>query len=133
MGDDGPVKIGITNKLRSRMSQLQNGNPEVLRLIGLIPRGTREMEAHLHAMFDCFRIRGEWFSPAPEVIEYAERHGPPRNVKRTMRRPPTDLDLAAALFAESKGVRVSEVLNLYGFEGVREGLRMLERQQTAQK
>lgn len=55
------MKIGYSNDPRARLSQLQIGNPNELRLIAAIP-GNEEVEAAFHRVFGRQRIRGEWFS-----------------------------------------------------------------------
>lgn len=45
---------------------MQIGNPEILRLIALIPcfscKEAEKVEKELHRKFKSYRIRGEWFS-----------------------------------------------------------------------
>jgi antitoxin (DNA-binding transcriptional repressor) of toxin-antitoxin stability system len=68
-GDDGPIKIGVTNSPSARLATLQQGNAEELH--GLAAwRGLVLEEKQLHAEFDHVRIRGEWFRPAPELVEF---------------------------------------------------------------
>ena len=52
------VKIGRTNRLQRRMSALQIGNPEPLRLLAWLP-GHNEKEHHQRWRNE--RVRGEWF------------------------------------------------------------------------
>lgn len=54
------VKIGITKKLGNRVSMLQVGNPDKLKLLGTI-KGTPETEYILHQICYPEKIRGEWF------------------------------------------------------------------------
>lgn len=69
-GDDGPVKIGITKDIKSRMSSLQTGHAEQLRLLASF-EGARRDERELHDRLSAHRISGEWFHPAPEVLAAA--------------------------------------------------------------
>lgn len=73
MGDDGPIKIGYTqrDKIKARLSVLQTGSPYGLHLRRLIT-ATRETEAAAHRFFSDLRIRGEWFCPDPDLLAVAE-------------------------------------------------------------
>lgn len=82
MGATGPIKIGTAVDMALRLSNLQVGNPEVLILIGTMSGGPIE-ERRLHDRFARHRIRGEWFRPATELIDFAAtlRPGmPPRGL-----------------------------------------------------
>jgi hypothetical protein len=70
----GPVKIGRSTllSLPSRLSSLQGGNAERLYVIGVVPG---DVERELHERWAKHRIRGEWFRPDPEIVEYAHRFG----------------------------------------------------------
>jgi hypothetical protein len=70
-GDDGPVKIGLTRDVRRRLETLQISSPTRLRLLALF-EGSRELECELHRRFAAARIKGEWFKPIPELIEFAK-------------------------------------------------------------
>lgn len=59
-GTDGPVKIGVAENLASRLSCLQSGNHEKLKLIRALDGG-RQIERRVHARFGHLHIRGEWF------------------------------------------------------------------------
>lgn len=69
-GDDGPVKIGFTKNLGTRIEDLQCGRSERLRLIGHRPGGRQEEKA-LHLRLAAHRLRGEWFKPSAEVLAAA--------------------------------------------------------------
>lgn len=67
---DGPVKIGFTlGPPEQRLALLQVGNPNELRLLGLI-RGTVQNERELHKRFRNHHIRGEWFRCDESVLEW---------------------------------------------------------------
>lgn len=71
-GERGAVKIGFTGSAPMvRLSALQTGNPEPLRLLGAVP-GVREDETALHERFARFRIGGEWFRPEPELLSFID-------------------------------------------------------------
>jgi hypothetical protein len=64
-----PIKIGRTNSLKRRMSELQTGNPVQLRLLGYIESGDEvSLEAELHQKFCQERRSGEWFNIEAEKI-----------------------------------------------------------------
>lgn len=67
-GHDGPVKIGISSRPGKRFEDLQVANPNELRLLGLM-FGGRTMEMALHKRFATARLRGEWFSPVPDLMQ----------------------------------------------------------------
>jgi hypothetical protein len=69
--ESGPIKIGFTiKKIRSRLHELQGGNHETLHLLGLIQPATKELELQLHRRFEAHWIRGEWFRPVPELLQF---------------------------------------------------------------
>lgn len=71
-GKNGPIKIGHTNgDVKERLQQLQNGCPYELILLWCI-KGTPEDEAYLHKKFKPEQIRGEWFRPCRQLLEYIE-------------------------------------------------------------
>lgn len=68
--DTGLYKIGYTNRLKSRLNQLQTGCPYKIKLIMASPRkNAREMEAVLHRKFNDNNIRGEWFDLYKDDLE----------------------------------------------------------------
>src|SRR5437660_918416 len=69
-GNSGPIKIGWTSgdPIR-RLMIFQVGNAEELRLIGRMA-GVLDDEGELHARFKRERLRGEWFSPTPALLEF---------------------------------------------------------------
>lgn len=73
-GSDGPIKIGYTlSTITKRLHQLQNGNPRMLYVRGVLAGG-QDMEAELHKAFSHLQIRGnkEWFQNDPELLEFVE-------------------------------------------------------------
>lgn len=70
-GEKGPVKIGYTGKdnVGFRLSDLQVGNHEKLRLIGFV-YGDRDDERRLQRHFRKLHIRGEWFKPHKVLTRY---------------------------------------------------------------
>lgn len=70
-GASGPIKIGTAENVVSRLSQLQTGSPEQLRLLLRI-RGGYAVERMIHTQLREHRIRGEWFNAARDVIGLIE-------------------------------------------------------------
>jgi hypothetical protein len=75
--DDGLIKIGYAkNDLKGRISDLQTGNSVPLKLLGVIPEGTRRDEHKLHKKFWHARSwitrggTGEWFEPVDALMQY---------------------------------------------------------------
>lgn len=81
--EDGPIKIGYARRVGDRLRGSQTGNPRPLRLVGAVfvdegkyvmrgdlPTNAKRMEKDLHVRFASLRIRGEWFLPGDELIEY---------------------------------------------------------------
>lgn len=61
-GEEGPIKIGIAANVTKRLDMLQTGNPEKLRIVGLLECHD-SLEKVLHGRFRDGHIRGEWFDP----------------------------------------------------------------------
>lgn len=70
-GDGGNIKIGFTKNMNSRFRVLQTHCPQPPKLIGLAVNGDRKLEANYHDRFASFRMHGEWFSAAPEILTEA--------------------------------------------------------------
>lgn len=62
------IKIGVADKPKERLSNLQTANPIQLELIACI-RGGYELETQLHERFSSHRVRasGEWFHDCEEI------------------------------------------------------------------
>lgn len=65
----GLVKIGTAVCLRKRVQAIHSASPVKLSYLGHV-EGGRLREVELHAKFDEHRVRGEWFSPADELLEF---------------------------------------------------------------
>ena len=66
---DEYVKIGYGVDPEARLSQLQVGNPERLKLLACFSGGQQE-ELCLHDFLKALRIRGEWFEFNEEVRRF---------------------------------------------------------------
>jgi len=71
-GRAGAIKIGFArDSVHQRLNDLQVGNPRRLYCIGVMD-GTYADETRLHYAMHAFRVRGEWFSPVPELLLYIQ-------------------------------------------------------------
>lgn len=66
-GEHGPVKIGFTKDVASRLVKMQADNHERLTILGVFTGGAAE-ELALHRRFAGHRLRGEWFSFSPAML-----------------------------------------------------------------
>jgi hypothetical protein len=69
VGVDGPIKIGFARNPTMRLRAIQSCNHEPTTLVGLID-GDGALEQILHDRFAKCWLRGEWFKPEPELIEF---------------------------------------------------------------
>lgn len=69
----GNIKIGYSKNPEKRKANLQTAHYEELEFIGII-NGTLYDEAMIKAMFSKFNIRGEWYYPAKEILDYANKN-----------------------------------------------------------
>ena len=65
------VKIGFTNDINNRLSQLQVSSPIKLFILGLI-EGTVEDEYMYHLKFKNLHCHGEWFKYTDEINKFIE-------------------------------------------------------------
>lgn len=80
-GKSGPIKIGWSRNVRSRLAALQTATHERLHLL-LVLAGKPEDERRLHAWFAHDRQGGEWFRPDGEVRAFiAAKLAPPPSVE----------------------------------------------------
>ncbi len=73
---DGHIKIGVSQEIRRRLSQLQTGSPCELALMGwLESQDDFGLERDLHREYSAKRLRGEWFSiNQDDVLKQLVRH-----------------------------------------------------------
>lgn len=72
-GEGGPIKIGYTDDVWLRLSQLQCSHSETLYIRAVIDGGER-IEHEKHAQFAFDHIRGEWFRPSDKLLSFIEKH-----------------------------------------------------------
>lgn len=85
---NGPVKIGYTSDFRRRLSQYQVGSPAAIQTVALFD-GDRTVEAAIHERLSAHRLRGEWFSPAPEVLDHLAAQTPVTPTRKNRGAPKT--------------------------------------------
>jgi len=69
---DGPIKIGVSVDPKKRLKGLQTAHPFKLELLCVVS-GAGRKESEYHQRFAEFRLEGEWFSPAPEILSEISR------------------------------------------------------------
>lgn len=65
------VKIGVATKVNSRLSHVQTGSAETIKLLRCMP-GDESLEKKLHKKFAGLHVRGEWFRYEGELREYIQ-------------------------------------------------------------
>lgn len=65
------IKIGLASNVGLRLKNIRVCSPYEIALLATID-GDRETEHSTQKRFEHARIRGEWFRPAPELLEYIE-------------------------------------------------------------
>ncbi|WP_374309371.1 GIY-YIG nuclease family protein [Methylocella sp.] len=75
--DDGAgrIKIGVSGRLTARIRQLSTGNPGMT-LMCVIPGGG-DLEKEIHKRFAAYRLGGEWFRAAEELLAFIAAVGWP--------------------------------------------------------
>ena len=68
-GRNGQIKIGRADSPSKRITGLQTGSPEELRVLAVIP-GPLWLERYFHRHWREYRSRGEWFSPEPDILNF---------------------------------------------------------------
>lgn len=69
-GEGGPIKIGVSTDVATRLRSLQAKSSELLVLLGTLPGGA-ELEQALHGRFRDQKVEGEWFRLSPELLRLA--------------------------------------------------------------
>ena len=62
-------KIGYSIEPKSRLAQLQTGNPYPLELLSVI-EGEIQLEKEIHERFKECRLQGEWFVLTQDILDY---------------------------------------------------------------
>lgn len=69
--EDGPVKIGRSANVPSRLSSIQCASPYKVRLLGVLV-GCGHQEDEFHQLLRRHRMRGEWFKWTNQVGDVVE-------------------------------------------------------------
>ena len=69
-GEGGAIKIGYAKNPIARLKELQVANPDKLNMLGVIRVDSGNLEYLIHKKFAHLKIRGEWFRPEKELLEY---------------------------------------------------------------
>lgn len=73
--NNGFLKIGISKNPKKRLKQLQDSNPNYLKLISVIKNKPFGYEKDLHNLFDDLRFNKEWFKKSNSIINYFNKYG----------------------------------------------------------
>lgn len=66
-----PLKIGFSLNPTRRALVVSWGLPYPVEVVAIWPtRAGRETERAIHSRFKQFKLQGEWFHPAPELLDY---------------------------------------------------------------
>lgn len=65
------VKIGFTNRFKTRLNQLQTSSPVKLEVLAIVD-GDKDDERLLHNMFKHIATNGEWFNYCDELKNYID-------------------------------------------------------------
>lgn len=68
---NGYIKIGFSQEPLQRLRQLSKNQPYEYNLIGVLPGHLPEEKA-LHKKFSDFSVKGEWFCPSKDLIDFIE-------------------------------------------------------------
>lgn len=68
--ETGSIKIGKSKRLSQRLVTLQTAFASPLVVLGVIENYEHDLEKELHTKFAKFRLKGEWFSPDPELTAW---------------------------------------------------------------
>lgn len=65
------IKVGFTNAVKQRVSNIQSGCPfELFLWIAIKTPKPKQVEHELHERLEDFKLRGEWFSPDENTLDW---------------------------------------------------------------
>lgn len=70
--EHGPIKIGVSRHLESRLRDLQCASPYRLAILASVDGGFVS-ERRFHAKFAAHRLQGEWFDRHPDILAEISR------------------------------------------------------------
>ena len=68
-GQNGPIKIGVSDNPQKRLGTLRTAHYEELELLGAIGGG-EDKEKEIHLRFGQYRMTGEWFRAEGELLDF---------------------------------------------------------------
>lgn len=68
----GPIKIGRAKNVSRRLASHQVSSPYEIVLLCMIEAHNFALEKKIHYHFDDYRIRGEWFKPHENILEFVD-------------------------------------------------------------
>lgn len=74
--DSKAIKIGIADNPQRRLAALATGSAEPLTLLG-VQHGVKADEIDLHRRFRSLRLKGEWFQPGQDLLDYINQYAFP--------------------------------------------------------
>jgi hypothetical protein len=99
------IKIGIAWNPKQRIIELQAGSPDRLSLLlTLRTVNSADDERHLHHQFKDFRLHGEWFEAAPEILQFVTE----QNIRLANLQPNQKPELPAPTRASVKPAKAKE-------------------------
>lgn len=110
----GAIKIGTTIQLNVRLAQLRCETRREFVVLGILP-GSYAEENVLHRRFSRIRHYGEWFKPAPELMDFIAKETSPWDGvdERTFSSAQIDAEVlrAARIVAAYEDVQLSELIS----------------------
>lgn len=76
----GLIKIGVSTNVAHRVSAIQSGSPTQMTLLAT-EEGGQEREKQLHDTYAEHRVRGEWYRPTDELLDYISDQEQPSGPK----------------------------------------------------
>ena len=114
-GNDGPIKIGHSGNPESRRKNLQTAHYHELEIIGVMPDDA-DVEGRLKKQFAAHRIRGEWFEPVPEIIDFIRTHCSPGKINTVLLLENRECRI---VFSEPVQASVGLLLHVGAYRGIR--------------
>lgn len=71
-GDREAIKFGFSRSLHTRLNTIRTASSSPVKLLAHYP-ATHAEERRLHKQLQKFRLKGEWYDPAPEIMAIVER------------------------------------------------------------
>lgn len=73
-GPSKPIKIGWSQNVERRLSELQTSNAHKLVILGVLS-GTMELEEQMHKKFAHLRLEAEWFQNDDQIHRFLQEKG----------------------------------------------------------